>query len=75
MELLHEINKKLSSKSNKPKSPITIEKAFCYDNPYRRVIKKLKHEYESRIGLTKEEQQKKEKERWIENVNEKFKLN
>jgi hypothetical protein len=39
---------------------------FCYDNPFRKVIKKLKIEYENRIGLTKEEKEKKEKERWIE---------
>ncbi len=42
-QLLYDINKNLaSSKSQKPKSPIIIEKMICYDNPYRKVIKRLK---------------------------------
>ncbi len=47
---------------------------FCYDNPFRKVIKKLKIEYENRIGLTKEEKEKKEKERWIEDQKQAFKI-
>lgn len=30
---------------------------ICYDNPFRKVIKKLKAEYETKISLTKEQKQ------------------
>ena len=40
--ILYEINKNLTSKSNKPKKEIVIEKMHVYNNPFRKAIKRLK---------------------------------
>jgi peptidyl-prolyl cis-trans isomerase A (cyclophilin A) len=44
MSILYEINKNLTSKTNKPKMDITIEKMHVFDNPYRKAIKILRDE-------------------------------
>lgn len=41
-DLLHKINRQYTSKNEKPKEPITIEKIFCFENPFRKVTKKLR---------------------------------
>lgn len=47
MPILYEINRNLTSKTNKPKRDIIIEKMHVYENPFRRAIKKLKDEIEA----------------------------
>ena len=44
MAILYEINKNLTSKTNKPKMDIIIEKMHVFENPYRKAIKILKDE-------------------------------
>ena len=41
-DLLHKINRQYVGKNEKPKEPITIEKIFCFENPFRKVTKKLR---------------------------------
>jgi|JI6StandDraft_1071083.scaffolds.fasta_scaffold00609_39 peptidyl-prolyl cis-trans isomerase-like protein 2 len=43
--VLFSINKNASSKSEKPKEELFIEKMTCYENPYRKVIQELKEAY------------------------------
>jgi len=43
--VLFAINKNASSKSEKPKEELFIEKMTCYENPYRQVIQELKEAY------------------------------
>jgi cyclophilin family peptidyl-prolyl cis-trans isomerase len=46
-ELLYKINREFASEKNdKPKIPITLENIYCFENPFRKVIKKLKEQYE-----------------------------
>lgn len=45
MTILYEINKNLTSKTNKPRKEIIIEKMHVYENPFRKAIKQLKDEY------------------------------
>lgn len=44
MAILYEINRNLTSKTNKPKMDIIIEKMHVFENPYRKAIKILKDE-------------------------------
>ena len=41
-DLLMKINRQYVGKGEKPKHQITIEKIFCYDNPFRKAIKEIK---------------------------------
>ena len=66
MTILYEINKNLTSKSNKPKKEIVIEKMHVYENPFRRAIKVLKDEHEESKNRAKNNEIR-QKERWIEN--------
>lgn len=73
MPILYEINKNLTSKTNKPKQEIIIEKVYCYENPFRKAIKKMKDSHES--AKTKEDDDfNKNKERWIHDEKESFKI-
>jgi len=65
MTILYEINKNLTSKTNKPKKEIIIEKMHVYENPFRRAIKILKNEHEHSKNKPKIDEGKKT-ERWIE---------
>jgi hypothetical protein len=73
MVILYEINKNLTSKTNKPKKEILIERMHVYENPFRRAIKVLKEDYEHLKNSVKIDEVKKN-ERWIEDERATFKL-
>lgn len=69
-DLLMKINRQYVGKGEKPKHPITIEKIFCYDNPFRKAIKEIKKELSKNKKITKEVIAEKEKERWLDEENQ-----
>lgn len=73
MSILYEINRNLTSKTNKPKKDIIIEKMHVYENPFRKAIKVLRDEREKAKNHEKVTAMK-QKERWIEEDSNKFKL-
>lgn len=66
MSILYQINKNLTSKTNKPKQDIIIERMHVYENPFRRAIKKLKDEIENEKNASQDKKEK-NSQRWIEN--------
>ena len=58
-DILFKINREYCGKSERPKQEITILKMYCYDNPFRKAIKKLKNALEENMKLKEKEDKEK----------------
>lgn len=74
MAILYEINKNYTSKSNKPKHDIIIEKIQVMENPFRKAIASLRAALESETKEAKEDKAEQQKARWIHDETEAFKI-
>lgn len=70
MPILYDINRNLTTKANKPRREIRIEKMHVFDNPFRKAIKQLKEEY----TRNQQPQQPRTDERWLQDSSQKFTL-